>query len=55
MVMFRDDIPYWIALQRGRIQQQILEELTATDEDAPRHLADQLINARLQPLSAPAR
>jgi kynurenine 3-monooxygenase len=55
MVMFRDDIPYWIALQRGRIQQQILEELTATPDDLPATVADQLISARLQPLYAPAR
>ncbi len=55
MVMFRDDIPYAQALVRGRIQQQILEELTATDTDAPCSLADQLIAARLTPLPAPAR
>jgi kynurenine 3-monooxygenase len=57
MVMFRDDIPYSLALQRGRIQQQILEELTgATDTEAvPLDLAEELISSRLQPLPAPVR
>ena len=55
MVMFRDDIPYSQALVRGRIQQQILEELTATSEDAPASLAAELIAARLTPLSVPVR
>jgi kynurenine 3-monooxygenase len=53
MVMFRDDIPYSVALQRGRIQQQILTEL-ADSPDTPGLAAD-LINARLQPLPARAR
>jgi kynurenine 3-monooxygenase len=55
MVMFRDDIPYSLALQRGRIQQQILEELTATDDDAPPEVATGLISSRLPPLAAPVR
>jgi kynurenine 3-monooxygenase len=55
MVMFRDDIPYSLALQRGRIQQQILEELTATDHDAPPGVASELISSRLSPLAAPVR
>jgi len=55
MVMFRDDIPYSQALVRGRIQQQILEELTATPADAPASLAAELITARLAPLPVPAR
>jgi kynurenine 3-monooxygenase len=53
MVMFRDDIPYSVALQRGRIQQQILEELTASPA-ANMDAAADLINARLQPLPGPA-
>jgi kynurenine 3-monooxygenase len=55
MVMFRDDIPYSQALVRGRIQQQILEELTAATTDAPASVAGQLIATRLAPLPAPAR
>jgi kynurenine 3-monooxygenase len=54
MVMFRDDIPYSVALQRGRIQQQILAELTA-NADPPAGVAAELINSRLPPLPAPAR
>jgi kynurenine 3-monooxygenase len=54
MVMFRDDIPYSTALQRGRIQQQILAELTATPAATPKTAAD-LINARLPPLPVQAR
>jgi kynurenine 3-monooxygenase len=51
MVMFRDDIPYSIALQRGRIQQQILDELTgAADSATPAADADALIYSRLSPL-----
>jgi kynurenine 3-monooxygenase len=30
MVMFHDDIPYSVALSRGRIQAEILDSLTAT-------------------------
>jgi kynurenine 3-monooxygenase len=49
MVMFRDDIPYSVALQRGRIQQQILDELTAvTGTSLPDE--DELIRSRLPPL-----
>jgi kynurenine 3-monooxygenase len=54
MVMFRDDIPYSVALQRGRIQQQILTELTTTPE-APPGMAADLINSRLTPLPAQGR
>ncbi|WP_129774987.1 FAD-dependent oxidoreductase [Peristeroidobacter soli] len=53
MVMFRDDIPYSVAFERGRIQSEILFALTQTadtlaavDYDA----AARLIEARLQPL-----
>ena len=55
MVMFHDEIPYSVALRRGRIQQQILDELTTQPEDAPQAAAAALINARLAPLSAPSR
>jgi kynurenine 3-monooxygenase len=55
MVMFHDEIPYSVALRRGRIQQQILDELTAQPEDAPPDAAAALISARLAPLSAPSR
>ena len=51
MVMFRDDIPYSVALQRGRIQQRILDELTGgtgTAATAPGEA--ELINSRLPPL-----
>jgi kynurenine 3-monooxygenase len=54
MVMFRDDIPYSVALQRGRIQQQILTQLTEATDPTPESAAD-LINSRLQPLPAGAR
>jgi kynurenine 3-monooxygenase len=55
MVMFHDEIPYSVALRRGRVQQQILDELTAQPEDAAPEMAAALINARLGPLSFPAR
>jgi kynurenine 3-monooxygenase len=55
MVMFHDDIPYSVALRRGRIQQQILDELTASAENPSPEAATALINARLAPLSVPAR
>jgi kynurenine 3-monooxygenase len=48
MVMFHDEIPYAVALRRGRIQQQILDELTAGD--ATPESAAPLVNARLEPL-----
>ncbi len=51
MVMFHDEIPYSLALQRGRIQQQLLEELTASDADPGPETAAALIQARLQPLA----
>ena len=52
MVMFHDDIPYSVALMRGRIQQQILDELTGVAEStAPASTADLLINSRLRPLA----
>jgi kynurenine 3-monooxygenase len=54
MVMFRDDIPYSVALQRGRIQQQILTELTEAP-GSTLEAAAALINSRLPPLPAQAR
>ena len=53
MVMFHDEIPYSVALRRGRIQQQILDELTAGDVDAAPESAATLITERLAPLPAP--
>jgi kynurenine 3-monooxygenase len=49
MVMFHDQIPYSLALQRGRIQQQILDRLTTDDTPADLALADRLIRERLEP------
>jgi len=54
MVMFHDEIPYSVALRRGRIQQQILDELTADPTDAPPDSAASMISERLAPLPAPA-
>jgi kynurenine 3-monooxygenase len=51
MVMFHDEIPYAIALERGRIQQQMLEDLTASDADASPEHAAALIHAQLRPLA----
>ena len=47
MVMFHDEIPYAVALRRGRIQQQILDELAI---DATPESAALLVNARLERL-----
>ncbi|HWL63732.1 MAG TPA: NAD(P)/FAD-dependent oxidoreductase [Steroidobacteraceae bacterium] len=53
MVMFHDRIPYSIALARGQVQQDILDELApdgvATLESTNWELADRLVEARLQP------
>jgi kynurenine 3-monooxygenase len=49
MVMFHDQIPYSVAQRRGRIQQQILDRLTANDAPADLALADTLILERLEP------
>jgi kynurenine 3-monooxygenase len=51
MVMFHDDIPYSVALERGRVQQGILDELTATPAAPDLQLAATLISQRLPPLS----
>lgn len=53
LVMFRDDVPYAEAQQRGRVQEQILCELTAGIDDAAAvdyDRAGRLIRRRLFPL-----
>ncbi|MBM0108459.1 FAD-dependent monooxygenase [Steroidobacter sp. S1-65] len=55
MVMFRDDIPYALAYERGRIQHEILVALTASADTLAAvdyELAARLIEARLTPLPA---
>ncbi|HMN44487.1 MAG TPA: NAD(P)/FAD-dependent oxidoreductase [Povalibacter sp.] len=54
MVMFHDDIPYAVAFERGRIQQDILNQLTgsaATLDQVDFDLATQLIERRLPPIA----
>lgn len=53
MVMFHDEIPYAVAQQRGRLQQHILDTLTATSGPLDWQLADRLVEA-LPPLPQPA-
>jgi kynurenine 3-monooxygenase len=53
MVMFHPEIPYAVALARGRIQQQLLEELTREAMPDPA-LADRLVARRLPPLPVAA-
>jgi kynurenine 3-monooxygenase len=53
MVMFHHEIPYTLALQRGRIQQEILDELTAKASDVDQvdcSLATKLVETRLSAL-----
>lgn len=53
LVMFRDDVPYAEAQQRGRIQEEILAQLTAGLDDGAAvdyDRARRLITARLEPL-----
>jgi kynurenine 3-monooxygenase len=55
MVMFHERIPYAVALERGRIQTEILSTLTSsarTLEEVDWTLASQLIDARLAPILA---
>ncbi len=52
MVMFHDEIPYAVAQERGRLQQQILDALTATPDDVDWALADRLVG-ELPPLPQP--
>jgi kynurenine 3-monooxygenase len=47
MVMFHAELPYSVALDRGRIQQQILDALTVSDAPPDLALADRLICERL--------
>lgn len=51
MVMFHAQIPYSVVLQRARIQQEILGELTARGAAADSDLARQLVDARLPKLA----
>jgi kynurenine 3-monooxygenase len=53
LVMFRDDVPYAEAQRRGRIQEEILCQLTAGIDDLGAvdfELAGRMISARLAPL-----
>jgi kynurenine 3-monooxygenase len=53
MVMFHHEIPYAVALERGRIQQEILDELaarTTSVEHANWTLATRLVQTRLSAL-----
>jgi kynurenine 3-monooxygenase len=53
MVMFHDEIPYAVALRRGRIQQQILDELAVATDATPESAAP-LVRSRLEQLPVPA-
>ena len=53
MVMFHHGIPYTLALQRGAIQQEILDELTVKASDVDQvdwSLATKLVETRLSAL-----
>jgi kynurenine 3-monooxygenase len=53
MVMFHAEIPYHVAQARGRVQQQVLDELTAHAtrlEEVDWAAAARLVGARLPPL-----
>ena len=55
MVMFHHEIPYRVALERGKVQSQLLAELTAGAaanlEDVDLERAEREISARLAPIS----
>jgi kynurenine 3-monooxygenase len=54
MVMFHDAIPYAVAYERGRIQQEILDQLTQgaiSIDQVDFDLAAQLIERKLPPIS----
>jgi len=51
--MFHDEIPYAVALRRGRIQQQILDELAVATDATPESAAP-LVRSRLEQLPVPA-
>jgi kynurenine 3-monooxygenase len=50
MVMFHDEIPYGVAQARGRLQQEILDDLTQQPDNIDWSRAAQLINERLAPI-----
>ncbi|HEX2494699.1 MAG TPA: hypothetical protein VHK24_13080, partial [Steroidobacter sp.] len=53
MVMFHDEIPYALALERGRIQNKILTQLTRTTAaltDIDYAAAARMIEERLPPI-----
>jgi kynurenine 3-monooxygenase len=57
MVMFHDEIPYAVALERGRIQNKILAQLTrnvSTLGAVDFHAAQRMIEERLTPISPQA-
>jgi kynurenine 3-monooxygenase len=51
MVMFHAEIPYSVALARGRVQQEILDALTRGEAPADFAYAGRLISERLPPLA----
>src|SRR5690606_31848771 len=58
MVTFRDDIPYALAYERGRLQNEILRVLTRSADSLGSvdfAAADRMIEARLSPLPLPTR
>ncbi len=61
MVMFHHEIPYARALERGKVQQRILDELVPESPPADSAAtgidwshAERLITSQLQPLQAPS-
>jgi hypothetical protein len=48
--MFHDEIPYGVAQARGRLQQEILDDLTQQPDNIDWSRAAQLINERLAPI-----
>jgi hypothetical protein len=55
MVMFHHEIPYATAYERGQLQQQVLDELSARIghlEQVDWEQASRLVHSRLPPLSA---
>ena len=55
MVMFHHEIPYSTALRRGRIQQQLLEDLITAGAAASSETAATLVSQRLPPIPAAVR
>lgn len=54
MVMFHDEIPYSTALARGRVQQQILDDVDGAPQSSVLELARLAVMARLPPASSAA-